>query len=103
MLNRREALRLVPVSSLACLEGALATQAAQAAPRAPSGGAGPLTGPPVVQRLTTAGFAVSFAVGQLATGWVEWGFSAERLDQRYRGFDTARGIPASSTILCGGG
>ena len=35
-----------------------------------------------VQQLGTEGFAVSFAVGQLATGWVEWGLSSEQLDQR---------------------
>lgn len=41
-----------------------------------------LAGPPVVQHLTTDGFAVSFAVGQLATGWVEWGLTPELLDRR---------------------
>ena len=41
-----------------------------------------LAGPPVVQHLGVDGFAVSFAVAELATGWVEWGTSPERLDQR---------------------
>jgi len=79
MLNRRDVLRLVSASSLAWLEGA---RAAQAAPDSRSDAAPLLTGPPVVQHLTKEGFAVSFAVGQLATGWVEWGLSSEQLDHR---------------------
>jgi acid phosphatase type 7 len=82
MLNRRDVLRLVPASSLAWLEVAGTAGAAQAAPDPRSDAAPLLAGPPVVQHLTTEGFAVSFAVGQLATGWIEWGLSAERLDQR---------------------
>jgi hypothetical protein len=82
MLNRREILRLIPASSLAWLGGAVAAQAARRDANAPSGDVPLLAGPPVVQHLTTEGFAVSCAVGQLATGWVEWGLSADQLDQR---------------------
>jgi hypothetical protein len=35
-----------------------------------------------VQHPTADGFTVHFAVSSLATGWVEWGLSADRLDQR---------------------
>ncbi len=79
MLNRRDVLRLIPASSLAWLG---ASRLAQAVPNSPSAITPLLAGPPVVQHLRTTGFAVSFALGQLATGWVEWGLSAERLDQR---------------------
>ena len=79
MLNRRDVLRLIPASSLAWLG---ASRFAQAAPN-PSSVAMPLpAGPPVVQHLRTEGFAVSFGLGQLATGWVEWGLSSDRLDRR---------------------
>ena len=78
MLARRDVLRLIPASSLAWLAG---FRWAQGAPH-PSSAAAPLAGPPVVQHLTDEGFAVSFAVGQLATGWVEWGLAPDRLDQR---------------------
>ena len=79
MLNRRDLLNLVPASSLAWLWGA---EAAPAASHSPQDTAPLFAGPPVVQHLTVEGFAVSFAVGQLATGWVEWGLSPEHLDQR---------------------
>lgn len=70
MLNRRDMLRLIPASSVAWLG---ASRSAQAAPDSPPEAAPLLASPPVVQHLGTEGFAVSFAVGQLATGWVEWG------------------------------
>jgi len=79
MLTRRDALHLIPASSLAWL---VASRATEAAPDTPREAAPLLAGPPVVQHVTTEGFSVSFAVGQLATGWVEWGLSPERLDQR---------------------
>ncbi len=79
MLNRRDVLRLIPASSLTWLGD---SEFAQAAPRVPSAALPLLAGPPVVQHLGTEGFAVSFALGQLATGWVEWGLSPDRLDQR---------------------
>lgn len=76
MLNRRHLLRLIPASSLAWWGAARALPAAPAA-------ATPLTiGPPVVQHLRADGFAVSFALGQLATAWIEWGRAENKLDQR---------------------
>lgn len=79
MLSRRDVLRLIPTSSLAWLG---ASRFAKAARNAPPVAAPLLAGPPVVQLLRIEGFAVSFALGQLATGWVEWGLSPDRLDQR---------------------
>lgn len=44
--------------------------------------AGPLiASPPVVQHLDAHGFTVSIRVGALATGRVEWGLSADKLDR----------------------
>jgi hypothetical protein len=78
MLDRRDLLRLIPASFLAWLAGSrLVEAAADKPPALPL-----LAGPPVVQHLGTEGFAISFALGQLATGWVEWGLTADRLDQR---------------------
>lgn len=79
MLNRRDLLRLIPASSLVWLGE---SRSARAAANPPADAASLLAGPPVVQHLSTTGFAVSAAVGQLATGWVEWGLSPDRLDQR---------------------
>lgn len=79
MLNRRDVLRLIPASSLAWLGAA---RFGLAAADAPADAAPLLAGPPVVQQVATESFAVSFAVGQLATGWVEWGLSPQQLDQR---------------------
>jgi len=79
MLDRRDLLRLVPASSLVWLG---TSRTVQAAAEAPEEVLPLLAGPPVVQHLSTAGFAVSTAVGQLATGWVEWGLSPEQLDQK---------------------
>jgi predicted phosphodiesterase len=76
MLNRRDVLRLIPASSLFWLGAPRSGQAAPA-PARPV-----LAGPPVVQHPRTDGFAVSFALGRLATGWVEWGLAPDRLDQR---------------------
>lgn len=76
MLNRRDVLRLMPASSLAWLGCSSLGQAA-ATPGKPV-----LAGPPVVQHRQTDGFAVSFALGRLATGWIEWGLAPDRLDQR---------------------
>ncbi|NLF70510.1 MAG: metallophosphoesterase [Candidatus Anammoximicrobium sp.] len=79
MLNRRDLLSVLPAWPLAWLG---ISQAAPAADAPPPNAPPLLAGPPVVQHLSVEGFAVSFAVGQLATGWVEWGLSPERLDQR---------------------
>ncbi len=79
MPSRRDMLRLMSASSLAWF-------AARAPGRNAWGSMSAeeplLIGPAVVQQLTADGFAVSFAVSQLATGWVEWGPSPEQLDQR---------------------
>lgn len=79
MLNRRALLHLASASSLAWWGGRQAVASADSAPRAADT---PLAGPPVVQHLGIDGFAVSCAVRQLATGWVEWGWSAEELEHR---------------------
>ncbi len=79
MLNRRDVLRLMPASAL-CWLGHIPSAQAQSTPALEA--LPPLAGPPVVQHLGCDGFAVSFAVGELATGWVEWGLSPESLDQR---------------------
>ena len=82
MFSRREVLRLVPASSLAWLGGTAVGPAAETAPNTPPSDTGLLAGPSVVQHLATEGFTVSFAVSQWATGWVEWGLSADQLDRR---------------------
>lgn len=79
MLDRRDLLRLVPASSLAWLAPSISVPLAA---RTLSEVAPLLAGPPVVQHLRPEGFAVSCAVGQLATGWIEWGQAPEALDQR---------------------
>jgi len=79
MFDRRDVLRLFPSAALAWLGTCRAALPALPAPHEP----GPLlAGPPVVQQLTPEGFAVSVAVGQLATGWVEWGLTPKHLDRR---------------------
>lgn len=76
-LARREFLGLIPVSALSLhlAKGAAASDA--------SGKDSPLiTSPPVVQHPAADGFTVHFAVSSLATGWVEWGRTADRLDHK---------------------
>jgi acid phosphatase type 7 len=41
-----------------------------------------LASPTVLQHPGPDGFAVSFGVNGLATGWIEWGLSAEKLDHK---------------------
>ena len=75
-LPRRSFLGLIPVSALSLRLGgrAMAGDGTEAK-------AGPLiTSPPVVQHPSADGFTVHFAVSGLATGWVEWGWSPDRLD-----------------------
>lgn len=75
-LPRRSFLGLIPASALSLQLGGRA-----AASEAPAGTASPLiTSPPVVQHPAADGFTVHFAVSSLATGWVEWGLAADRLD-----------------------
>lgn len=75
-LPRREFLGLVSVS-------ALSMQVSRRSDAAETGRADlPLiASPPVVQHPTADSFTVHFAVSALATGWVEWGWSPERIDQ----------------------
>ncbi len=76
-LSRRTFVGLIPISALSLQLGA----------RAPAGevdagtGAPLIASPPVVQHPAADGFTVHFAVSALATGWVEWGRSADRLDR----------------------
>lgn len=75
-LSRRSLLGLVSVSALSLqLRETLGAVAAESGPAASL-----ITSPPVVQHPAADGFTVHFAVSTLATGWVEWGWSSERLD-----------------------
>ncbi len=76
-LPRRSFLGLIPLSALSLQ---LSPKAAAMEPVAEK--ALPLIiSPPVVQHPQADGFSVHFAVSSLATGWVEWGWSADKLDQ----------------------
>lgn len=75
-LPRRSFLGLIPVSALSLQLSGSAAESDEANGAAAS----LLTSPPVVQHPAADGFTVHFAVSSLATGWVEWGWSAERLD-----------------------
>ena len=72
-MNRRHFLQALPVGTLAPL--ALRGEDVSAP------AAGLLASPPVVQHLDDTGFTVSIRVSGLATGRVEWGATAEALDQ----------------------
>ena len=75
-LSRRAVLGVIPVSALSLQ---LSRSAVASEPTA--GAMSPLiTSPPVVQHPAADGFTVHFAVAALATGWVEWGWSPDRLD-----------------------
>jgi len=76
-LPRREFLGLIPVSalSLQLSERAAAAKEPVAGTKAPL-----IASPPVVQHPSADGFTVHFAVSSLATGWVEWGWSPDRLE-----------------------
>lgn len=92
--ERRRFLELIPVTAIsgwALAPGRTAvaqTAGAGAAANAAKEDAGPakplITSPPVVQHPSPTGFTVAFAVSQFATGWVQWGESADRLDQTVR-------------------
>ncbi len=96
MLDRRQLLSLILPSSLAWLTASPSDEAG--APNEKRAGKPLLVSPPVVQHPAVDGFVVSFAVSRLATGWVEWGPSAEALDRRaevsYRGL-----VAASDRVL----
>jgi acid phosphatase type 7 len=73
-MNRRLFLQALPLAGV--------TTAAQAADGAQPVTPGPLvSSPPVVQHLDERGFTVSIRVGALATGRVEWGLAADKLDR----------------------
>lgn len=76
-LLRRDFLGLLPVSALSLQLGASAQTSAPTTEETSS----LLASPPVVQHPSSAGFTVHFAVSALATGWVEWGTSADKLDR----------------------
>ena len=75
-LPRRTFIGLIPVSALSLQVGASRAAGQTATSDSPL-----IVSPPVVQHPTADGFTVHFAVSRLATGWVEWGRSADRLDQ----------------------
>lgn len=76
-LPRRAFLGGIPLSALSLQIGTRTVAAAGA--DAPTSAR--LTSPPVVQHPTADGFTVHLAVSGLATGWVEWGRTADRLDR----------------------
>ena len=84
MLQRREFLGSLPLTALALSSAATATEE----PATNLTAANPalaersiIASPPVVQHPTTRGLTVVWQVNQLATGCVEWGWSADNLDQ----------------------
>ena len=72
-MDRRVFLGAAPLS-------AFAFQPARAAATVPAGPV--LAGPPVVQHPGPRGFTIAFALGGLATGWVEWGLAPDQLDRQ---------------------
>lgn len=77
-LPRRDFLGWIPVSALSLQLSERTAQANEPT----AGSAAPLiTSPPVVQHPSSDGFTVHFAVSALTTGWVEWGWAADQLDQ----------------------
>lgn len=75
--SRRAFVGLIPLSALSLRLSGNATASETAADtKSPL-----ITSPPVVQHPAADGFSVHFAVSSLATGWVEWGWSAEKLDR----------------------
>lgn len=77
-LPRRAFLGLIPASALSLQLGGRVGAGEVAAGDA---GRPLIVSPPVVQHPAADGFTVHFAVSSLATGWVEWGRSADRLDR----------------------
>lgn len=76
-LPRRQFMGLIPLSALSFQLGARAVAGEIVA----EASLPLITSPPVVQHPAADGFTVHFAVSALATGWVEWGRSADRLDR----------------------
>lgn len=77
MLPRRQFFGLVPVTALAMQASATAFQNAPT----PAANRPLIASPPVVQHPSAQSVTINFAVSSLATGWVEWGSSADQLDQ----------------------
>lgn len=94
-LPRRDFLGLISVSALSLQLSQRTVEAQESA-----SGAAPslLASPPVVQHPSADGFSVHFAVSALATGWVEWGWSPDRLDRTAVAADHGL-IRASNTAL----
>lgn len=80
MFNRRQFLGSVPVSAVAISAIHLDAQAHGKELQTDNSKASELiASPPVVQNPRSNGFGVSIAVNQLATAWVEYGFSKDDL------------------------
>lgn len=77
MLQRRQFFGLIPVTALAMQASAKALQNASE----PPSDRPLIASPPVVQHPSAQGVTIHFAVSSLATGWVQWGLSAEQLDR----------------------
>src|SRR5690606_30271385 len=84
-ISRRAALASLPVSAL--VTSSLSAEETPQVPQ-PFG----FDSPPVLQNPTASGMTVVFAINGLGTGWVEFGKSADRLDQR--AFASAHGLKA---------
>jgi predicted phosphodiesterase len=83
-MQRREFLGTIPLSAIALSATTIAANepaksAATAENQTPSTTI--ICSPPVVQHPTPRGFTVVWQVNQLVTGRVEWGWSADKLDQ----------------------
>jgi hypothetical protein len=90
MFPRRRFLQKLPLSALAL--SALSTQSnaekhveslqPSSNEKMSSGDKPLMLGPPVVQHPSTHGATIVWRVGRFATGWIEWGMSADNLDQK---------------------
>lgn len=92
-LPRRDFLGVISVSALSLH---LRHRTAEAQEPASGPTRSLIASPPVVQHPSTNGFTVHFAVSSLATGWVEWGWSAERLD--HTAIATHHGLVRASDV-----
>lgn len=75
MFDRRQFMGVIPVSALAITAAGSVQKVA--AEETKSGKL--IASPPVVQNARSTSFGVSIAVGELATAWVEYGFSEDNL------------------------
>lgn len=107
MLQRREFLGSLPLTALAISSSVAAaeelakiSETTEPLVKATS----IICSPPVVQHPTPRGFTVVWQVNHLATGWVEWGWSVDKLDQIDRAshhglIDAADDVLAVSIVL----